>query len=366
MQIALLSDTHIHPWQEFSHTQNKLRVNSRLLDCVSVFDEVRAYCSDHNIKHIGFGGDLLHRPGVVPTLAYRMAAKALHAVKHENALKVWAVDGNHDHADRSGHTHALQALAYGDLCRIVNPEKGWRVCELDTGALLVMFSYCDDRDLLQRRLDKANRVIRGSKAVALFHHGFKGARVGSNLEYVVREDIDPKMVAGYEFDHVFSGHYHTFQRIKGVEGHYIGSPLEHVRGQRDPEDRKGFLVYDFGSGEVRRVLVKRPRFVVVDQEDLERGRLKVCKGNFVDVEWIDYPGGGEAVEKAIREAGAKGVKATQIKPEKAAKVRMKLPKTLDPFNILRRYMKYRRKEVRGMDRTELLRMGQHLMQQVGE
>lgn len=361
MKLALVSDLHCHPWNEFADTQNKLRVNSRLLDCVSVVDEVESYCDAHRIKDIGFGGDLLHRPGMVPTLAYRMAAKALHGSNQT----WWAVDGNHDHADRSGHTHALQALAYGGLCRIVHPEKGWRACELDTGAFLIMFSYCDDRDLLQRRLDESYKTIKGSRSVALFHHGFKGARVGTNLEYVVREEINAKTIISYGFDYIFSGHYHTHQKIWGIpNGHYIASPLEHVRGQREPGDIKGFLEYDFNAKTFKRIPIVRPRFVLVTQDDLDKGNLKHCKGNFVDVEWIDYAGGSKAVEEAVRSAGAKGIKATQIKPPRSAvKVRMKLPSTLDPNAVLRKYMDHKRKELQGMNPKKLLRLGRELMQQ---
>lgn len=365
MKLLLFSDLHVHPWSEYANTDNKLLMNSRLLDTVSVVDEVSTYALDHSIRDIAFGGDLLHRPGIVPTSAYKMAAKSLRRMQRRKQ-KLWAVDGNHDHADRSGRTHALQALAYGGLCNIVSSDNGWRACEMDNGALLVMFSYCDSSDLLQRRLDSAYKYMKGSSTVALFHHGFVGARVGTALEYVVREEIDASTIASYGFDYIFSGHYHTHQSIKGVSnGHYIGSPLEHVRGQRDPDDSKGFLVYDFNRKKFERIPVHRPRFVKVTQRDLDKGNLKICKGNFVDVEWEDYKGGAETLASHIRESGAKGVRLVQISKSKVStKSRVDIPSGCDTTAVLKLYVEHKCRDLQSVKSKKLFRLGRELMQQL--
>jgi DNA repair exonuclease SbcCD nuclease subunit len=226
--------------------------------------------------------------------------------------------GNHDQHDKAGQVDAVQALAKAELLVAVPAGKKratWEVGGLEVAA----FSYFDDRARFERALERAAKEAGSGARILLFHHGFKGARVGTHLEYEVREPIDAKgVLAGHRYDWIGSGHYHAHQKILGLKGrgHYIGSPLEHTRASKDARGQKGFLVYDVSEKSFEMVPLVRPRFVELYESDLDDEGLKLAAGNFVDVTWSDYPGGREAIEKALQEAGARGWKVSKVKAER--------------------------------------------------
>lgn len=367
MKIILVSDLHIHAWPEFAKP-HKYATNDRLWDCVTVLDDVRKYAVEHDIKHVLVGGDVFHKPGVVHTEPFKLVAQRLDRMRRDG-LTVYCVDGNHDHANRSGSIHAVQALGHAGLVKDVPVAHGFVNWWLDDDVLVQGFSYCDSRDTLRKRMDAANvglgyRLAK-ARTIGLFHHGFAGAKVGSVLEYVVKEDIDPTWLN--RFDVVFSGHYHTRQMIGGNKrATYIGSPMEFTRSDKDLLNDKGFLVYDAESNTWELVPLKRPLFVTIDQDMLDNGGAgEAAVGNFVDVKWEHYDGGAEALEKDCMEAGARGVKLLNVSKKRTSKaIRLDIDPTLDSKTVLQRYLKHRASEDATITPKELLPLGLDLLNKV--
>lgn len=347
MKFALASDLHLHSWNEFNQG------DERLMDCVSVFDDILKHCLTQTIKHFIFGGDLLHKRGTIPTRAYALIAAKLRAFK-DAGITCYALTGNHDMEDADGEIHALQPLMYGRLITGVN-RRGYRVVRIgDTN--VVLFSYCDSRKTLAKRI---RSVDVGRNAVGIFHHGFKGARVGSVLEYEVKEPIDARKLKLHKlFRMVFSGHYHSHQQIVGVpNGWYIGSPLEHTRSDKEAE--KGFLVVDTKTMTFERVKLKRPRFVSVNVGD----DLTNVKGNFVDVVYAKADESLDVYLAAVKKAGARGVNPVALpSAKKQTKKRLNVSPTLAPKRVLKRYVKHRKAD----NSAELLVVGMELVRTVEE
>lgn len=365
MKIAVLSDTHVHTWSEFS-VPNENNVPSRLWHCLSVWQQVRAYCVTHDISLVLFGGDLFHKRGVLYTLPYNLTVAEL-ALWKKAGITLLANAGNHDAADRRARVHALQALESAELLSTVDDDGwfNWHV-EGDEDVVITAVSYCPDATELRRRTDIAlahrEQEMPDAITVGLFHHGFRGARVGTSLEYVVKEEADPNAYAR-SFDVLFSGHYHAHQAIgSGTNAWYVGSPMEFVRGETSP---KGFLVWDTRTKRLDMVPLDLPRFVklmadtqIADKSfDIDAH----VRGNYVDVVFDDLPVKWETLEGVLKNRGALGVRACPTKASRVRKSsRLEIDPTMGDKQLLEAYMQH--VGVDPSERGELLRVGMKLLE----
>lgn len=364
MKIAIFSDAHIHAWSE--HSRDDGGVPSRLNHCLSVLRQIREYSLKNDIHAVLFGGDLFHKRGVLYTLPYNLVVAEL-AKWRESSLPLYANVGNHDAADRLAKIHALQALESAGLLRTVDAD-GWANWEIfeDKGddVIITAVAYCADASELRRRTDAAlaDRGDHDAVTVGLFHHGFKGARVGTSLEYVVKEDADPDEYAKH-FLAMFSGHYHAHQEI-GSEGNawYVGSPMEFVRGETSP---KGFLVLDTRLAEIERVDLDLPRFVKLTRAEIIDEDFDVeahVKGNYVDVVFDELPMPWASIEGVLRKMGALGIRACPTRAENLPKSsRLQVDPTMGDRQLLEAYMEH--VGVDPSERSDLLRVGLSLIEE---
>lgn len=367
MKLAVSSDLHAYHWPEHSKVVSP-GVTDRLLDCVSVLADIRKHCVENEIWVHLFLGDLFHKRAQIGVPVHDLVVRELVASK-KVGIQTIMVPGNHDQATKSGSVDAIQAFAEAGLVETVDPWVGWARWNIG-GADVCGFSYCDDPTLLKKRVRACEKTLRGRKVprIGLFHHGFEGARVGSYLEREVREPISAKaLFAKTRYDVVFSGHYHPHQKIRGIDhGWYVGSPLQHVRGEAR---RKGFLVYDVEDRSFERVFLERPRFVSIEAEEFcglgEEGDHFV-RGNFVDV--VCDKENEEHVAGLLKEAGARAWKFVRPRKEKAASGRLAIDASTSPRVALKRFLKSRREEIEGLglDRSELLRVGLEALQEASE
>jgi DNA repair exonuclease SbcCD nuclease subunit len=358
MKIVLFSDLHIHAWSEFA-APHPSGMSSRLHACVSVIDDIRAHCLAQGIRHVIFGGDLFHKRGVIHTHAYNEAVAAFERLR-ASQIDVWAVNGNHDHADKLGTMHALQALATTHTINGIG-SRGWEIWHLGN-VQVSAFAYCDDRALLMRRLQESLAVkpaTKPARRIGIFHHGFKGAAVGPALEYVVKEDLDITEIIPH-FDFVFSGHYHAAQLIGGLpNARYIGSPLEHIRGEHAVHG-KGFLEFDTIKLAVKLVKLKRPRFVKLDQKQIKARAFDHVAGNYVDVVYRKLP----CSEAAFASRYLKQALGVKFIPKQGGRAqpdqRLDIDLSMDTKTLLQKYITYKEGD------ANLLALGLDLFNQAGE
>lgn len=371
MRLAVFSDLHVHAWQEHSVDRGG-GVPSRLAHCVSVLRRVREYACDNGVDAVLFGGDLFHKRGVLYTLPYNLVVAEL-AAWRLHGLRLYANVGNHDAADRSGSVHALQALESAGLLRTVGSDgwANWLLADEGRGGadvVVTAVAYCPGAEELRRRTDAALAARPDGSdhstpfTVGLFHHGFRGARVGTSLEYVVKEDADPDEYAKH-FDVLCSGHYHAHQDI-GTLGNawYVGSPLEFVRGETSP---KGFLVIDTDEATMERVDLDLPRFVKLTGAQIADPDFDVeahVRGNYVDVVFDELPLPWEQVDATVRRLGAEGTRACPTRADKLPKSsRLEVDPTLGDRQILEAYVDH--VGVDPAERDDLLRVGLALIEE---
>jgi DNA repair exonuclease SbcCD nuclease subunit len=375
VKIAIFSDLHIHAWAE--HAVDDRGVPSRLRHCVSVLRSVREHCVEHEIGIVLFGGDLFHKRGVLYTLPYNLAVEEL-AEWRRSGLRLCANVGNHDLADQAGKVHALQALESAGLLQSVPGHldgwANWLMVDEDGGGrdvVVTAVAYCPGAAELRRRTDAAlaSRPDGSDHSspftVGLFHHGFRGARVGTSLEYMIKEDADPDAYSK-SFDVMLSGHYHAHQEI-GTQGNawYVGSPMEFVRGETSP---KGFLVLDTEAAEIERVDLDLPRFVKLTGAQIGDDDFDVeahVSGNYVDVTFDELPMPWESVEATLRKLGAAGVRACPLRADKLPKSsRLDVDPTVGDRQLLEVYMEH--VGVDPSERDDLLRTGLELLEEAAK
>lgn len=368
MKIAIFSDAHVHAWAE--HSQDDGGAPSRLRHCVSVLRRIREHCLEHGIMRVLFGGDLFHKRGVLYTQAYNLVVEELAAWKRSGVF-LSANMGNHDAADRHGKVHALQALSSAGLLDTVGPGgwANWVLGESEAEVCVTAVAYCPGAEELRRRTDEAisNRDderhdISGAFTVGLFHHGFRGARVGTSLEYTIKEDADPDEYAAH-FDAMFSGHYHAHQEIgSGENAWYIGSPMEFVRGETSP---KGFLVLDTEEAEIERVDLDLPRFVKLTGAEIADDDFDVeahVRGNFVDVVFETLPVAWDKLDATLRRLGALGVQAKPTREDTLPKSsRLQVDPAAGDRQLLEAYLEHA--GVDPSERDDLLRVGIELLEE---
>lgn len=365
MKIVVFSDAHIHTWAE--HSRDEKGVPSRLLDCLSVLRQIRAYCVKHGIRAVLFGGDLFHKRGVLYTLPYNLVVAELAEWKRAG-IELFANVGNHDAADRRGKVHALQALESAELLHTVDDD-GWMNWHIEgedgEEVMVTAISYCPDAATLRDRTFIALQMREDADVptIGLFHHGFRGARVGTSLEYVVKEDADPDEYAK-SFMWMLSGHYHAHQEI-GTTGHawYVGSPMEFVRNETSP---KGFIVIDLERpGKIHRVDLDLPRFVKLTGDQIIDDEFDIrthVRGNYVDVVFEELPMPWESIEGVLRGLGALGLRACPLRSDKLKKsTRMEVDPTMGDRQLLETYLEWAK--VDPSERDELLRVGLELLEE---
>lgn len=359
MRLAIFSDAHIHAWSEHS------RDNSRLHHCISVLKQIRLYCVKTKIHAALFGGDLFHKRGVLYTLPYNLVVAELAAWKRDG-IELFANVGNHDAADRLAKVHALQALESAELLHTVD-EDGWFNWHLEgkdgDEAIVTAVAYCPDASTLKKRTQIALAMREGASVptVGLFHHGFKGARVGTSLEYVVKEDANADEYAK-SFDWMLSGHYHAHQEIGSLgRAWYVGSPMEFVRGETSP---KGFIVLDTRKG-ITRVGLDLPRFVKLTRDEIIDEDFDMeshVKGNFVDVVFDELPMPWASIEGVLTSMGALGLRACPTRSDKLPKSsRLEIDPTMGDRQLLESYMEH--VGVDPSERSDLLRVGLSLIEE---
>lgn len=338
------ADLHLHKWREFAQLKNG--VNDRLLDGIGVLQSMESYAVSHGIKHAIFAGDLSHKRGWLDVELFNMAYDFF----RRSALYWWLLDGNHDQATKDGRIHSLESLAaLSNICVT------GRSLHLINNVPFDFFPYRDDEKTVMEDLRKANRNKRANP-VAIMHHGFKGARVGSSLEYEVKEPLDPQAVLNVGYDFVFSGHYHTRQHL-APNLMYIGAPCEHTRHDRSKRKR-GFLVFNTATKDVRVVPLKTPRFVELKIEDPDVDWNLVGKedieGHFIDLTIPEEDSG--AVERLMKN-GARGVNV-EIEPRvvlKAQKRRLDIDPSTDPRTVVEKYVAWSVDHERTKIDSELLK-----------
>lgn len=271
MLLPTAADIHIHKFVEFDFIDPKRQISRRLADGLEVIFRLGEHADKIGARNVLIVGDLFHKMGIIEVETYNLAFFAIKilAEKHE----VHLVRGNHDQATKDGSQHSL--MPFATIPHVHVHDGPFTLKDRGESVDVAFIPYSDDEDATMAKVKKL-----AGRDIAFMHHGFRGAHVGSTLEHIVKEPLDPVRV-GKRFKFVFSGHYHKLQYVaKNVM--YIGSPMEHTRSDIT-EEGKGFLVIDTNRPrDPKFIPLNLPRFVSAHGEEGWAFLKEIAPGNYVD------------------------------------------------------------------------------------
>jgi len=273
MRFIAAADLHCHNYTQFAKIVNGL--NSRLLDCLSVLDEIKEYMVNNDIKAFLFLGDLFNSRTKISIEIYHLVYEAIKQINQIGA-EIHLLVGNHDQFLKKGVYHSVRP--FSDIAHVIDcPEKFYLG---DERLPVYAIPYIES---LKARTEAIKSLI-GEKqerqGILIAHTGVAGAKVSSLSEYVLKDEVEMKDLHPELFDAVLLGHYHKGQYLAD-NVLYVGSPLQLNFGERG--DKKGFwdIKIDGSGFEANMVESHAPKFVLIDGSE-DEGELEI-RGNYVKV-----------------------------------------------------------------------------------
>lgn len=298
MLLPTAADIHNHKFAEFDFIDPKLGFSRRLADCLEVLYHLGRHAKKVSATNVLIVGDLFHKMGIIEVETYNLVFMAVQALAKDHLVHL--VRGNHDQATKDGAQHSL--FPFSAIPNVHVHDGPFTLKDKGESVDVAFIPYSDDEERTMKRVKKLS-----GRPIAFMHHGFRGSRVGSTLEHVVKEPLDPVKV-GKHFDFVYSGHYHTLQFVhKNVM--YIGSPMEHTRSDIT-EDGKGIIIVNTEKLTMPDVIqLDLPRFVGlagVEGWSFAEGKRGLARGNFVDFQLDQEVTSSKEVEEHLKKNGARG------------------------------------------------------------
>ncbi len=362
LELVLFSDMHAHNFRfgakRVMHEDGSM-YNSRLIDCVTVLREIKAYCVKHNIEHVLFGGDLFHRRSILHTDVFNVIYEE---IANMSNLKFVMIPGNHDYADRAGNVHSL--VPFGRLPNVIVLEE-YSLSTVGDKIAVAAVPFTDDPAEAKERLKVAgemadrNKEVTGNPCILLAHLGMQGAKVGSDYVLVSDSDIGVDDVPYDKFTACFFGHYHQHQQLF-PNGYYIGATHHHNWGDANTE--RGFIHLKVFQDaiEFERIETSVPRFLNVREDTID-------SIHFRPSDFVRYHTTSDAGSLSAGELGQKfGVEQVElIEHRKDELEELRLPDdTLEPQKLVEVWTSSKVEE--GSNRDELIELGKKLLAEAEE
>ena len=357
MKICLFSDLHAHPYSNGVVLEHG--TNSRVLDAVSVINQVYSHSREIGAEFVLFGGDLFDRRKSIDVDTYNKIHQTILSESRDGIRTILLV-GNHDQANKSGTIHALERFNSGNDCFVADEPQWW---QLDPEAGLGLFAvpYYDDGEII------AEHVVKGieyrpnwvKKSILMIHYGIHGAKVGPG-DYVIPCELGLPMLHPDKWDIIFSGHYHIGQQI-GPKFHYIGSAMQHRWD--DAGFEKTFIVFDTEDLSISREVCNAPEFLVIDNdiEDYDVNNKFVRVVRRIDLEEDEKNG----VVKFLRDCGALSVEfGLERTLEETPTERINFSEEKGSYGILEDYVNSDIVSTNNLDVSKLIRIGKDILSEV--
>lgn len=255
MKIGIISDTHIHKFQQFGGP-NGLR---RLQDGLSVLEEAFAIFLDSECDMVIHLGDFFHKRRLLDVLSFNKTMDLMSRVASSDAFSNRIIiAGNHDWYDETMSTSTVEFLT-GDSTKfdlVTRPsidyiEGVYYVC-VPWMPPVKQVEFLDN--LVKEGVKKPN-----AKKVLFIHCTPKESYSATGYKFT-----DGVPLAKYSkfFTRIFCGDIHKRQTI-GSNLHIVGAPMEMDFGDASGP-RRGVHIYDTDRDHLRFIHLLYPRFIVTE------------------------------------------------------------------------------------------------------
>lgn len=246
-KIVLFSDIHIHNYKAHSSDGSRLKI------CTDILKQIYEGAEERSVDTLVFGGDLFDTHGLIASpVVNAVISSYIDLSFRYGSKKTFAISGNHDYAKKNFYGKktetSLTHLAdiFHNFFRIIDNY----YAELPGGDKVIGIPYYEYAEDYSKALDDAvalAKKLSGRKILVIHQTPDMGA--GS----VIPHDTSPHDDRYNVFQDVFCGHIHKRQYLTN-KFTIIGNPLHRDLG--DAGDEKGYIVYDFETGEKEFVSLK--------------------------------------------------------------------------------------------------------------
>lgn len=284
-KAIIISDLHIHDYQNFN------RKGERLANCLRVLDDVFAFADKHQIKTIIFGGDLFDTPKVLLTVVIHKAVERFKVLFDAYPdIKFYVITGNHDqprknlpNAPAGSSTDYLASVFPDNFINFDNTVK-----QVTETAWIWGIPYYEHPEHYSKVLDDTVALVQqrnddlGGDGITetvvdyLFIHQTP-VGIGNKM---IATDTDPTDERYGAFNHVYCGHIH--KRMQLAENFtVIGSPIHRDFG--DAGETKGFLVVNLDKPEKKAVFIPLEGYPTFQTRYEDEAPLELEAENYVRV-----------------------------------------------------------------------------------
>ena len=342
MRFLATADLHLNNYSTFS-TIDKSGLNTRLLDGLSVLDEIRRYAIKHKITDFLFLGDLLHQRTKLSIDVAFAAYERLKQFKAHN-IRLYLLVGNHDLFLRSN--KIFSPKLFDEIALVVDQP---RAIDLD-GQRLCFIPFIESTKRRKKEIEKLAR----KDSILLAHTPVIGAKADN--EFMLRKGLEFKDLHPGLFKLILLGDFHKHQWLAD-NVMYLGSPLQLNMGERS--EQKGFWDIEVNDKfKATFVPTQAPKFILLDYE--EEGEVEV-EGNYVkvilpaNVDSLDTL----AIRHELEMAGAKAVSIEQRAKLEQAEARINLKLGMTFREMVGKYTEGSSTE---LDKKRLVKVGTELME----
>lgn len=290
---GVISDLHLHAWDQFKTQGSDGEINSRLEALLQEIVRIGTEVSSMGGDTLFVAGDVFHVRGkLMPSVLNPVKDLFQVYLRRVGITKIHIIPGNHDLEGKGAASigDAVRALRSNDVEIVEAPSYQ----EPD----IAMIPWMEDIEQLKGTLLLLAKHCRALKTDVIIHAPIDGV-----LPHL-SGGLDPKWLADLGFRNIFAGHYHSHKDCGG--GVYsIGSIAHHTWS--DAGSQPGWLlVREDGKVEFKTSMC--PRFIEITPEMDPFEAEMAADGNYVKV-FTELTGAGElaALKKGFMDLGAKGV-----------------------------------------------------------
>lgn len=298
LRFLATGDLQIHQWRQFS-TTTKNGMNSRLANCLKIFDIILREAKARKIRRVFINGDIFEESDYIPVETYVETYRRLEKL-HEAGLEVVLNIGNHDIASASTARLLHSLRPFRKVAHIVEtPEVVWD--------RVFVFPYESDSDAFKSRLQETHP---SGPSILVLHSAVQGGHVGPR-DYLLRCPVKLRDLYPKRWRLILLSDFHTAQFLrKNVL--YMGSPLQHTFGENHRP-----CIWDVSLTDeikLRKIYTNLPVFKRVRarrREEIEE-KLGDLSGNYVRV---ILPAGSKVSDEIIEELAQRGNFLFQVERE---------------------------------------------------
>jgi len=248
--FRFLAASDIHFWNGWpmSRKDPATQISDRLLDTVSMIQQIGDYAQAHKVEYIVLLGDIFHQR-LLDALTLKTGVSALRRLWGKATTVI--IPGDHDAYDAEARHYTIDVLEHGVI-------SGWWQ-PLGSPRRFYAMPYMPEASARQFLADVPAREK--AESILLMHQTVLGAQAGA---WTAEQGLRPEELA--EWWAVLSGHFHTSQDFLPTNRYwYLGAPMQHNFG--DGGEVRGFWDVEIDAVGLRRTLVpvRAPQFHTLEQ-----------------------------------------------------------------------------------------------------